>query len=213
MSYTLGVLRDSIAQKWGDANNYALQKRIEYSIIAARATIIQRRYDSTGVMPIQYIERVTCKDIIIVDENECPCGCDNKKSVRSKNRVPKPLVTKDGFNFYFVGRGFKPFSYVPFHQVNDIKHRPFSSQEPFYSYVNGYLYFINLNVLSEFDVAYVPENIVDLLAFGQCNNSDCIQDNEVVLEDSLVEGIEGLLETRRPQIFTGNEDTEITLDD
>lgn len=213
MGQTLAILRDSKAQEWGDGNNYALQKRIEYAIIAARATIIQRRYDSTGIMPVQYVERAKCKDIIIVDEDECPCGCDGKKSVRSKNKIPKPLVTKDGLVTYFVGRGFKPFSYVPFHQVHEIKYRPFSSKEIFYTYLDEYLYFINANVLSEFDTAYVPENIVDFLAFGQCTNSACILDGEVVFEDSLVEGINALLEARRPQLVTGKEDTEITLND
>lgn len=208
----LGILRDSIANKWGNANDYALQKRIENSIISARATIIQRRYDSTKIFPVSLIERVTCEDLVIVSAEECACGCSGQKSLRTERRVPKPLIVKDDSYFNFVGRGTTSFSYVPFYQVQDIQYRRFSVNQIFYSYLDNYIYIINANSLKEVDLAYVPENLLHFLEFGRCEDSDCINKNKVYIEDTLVEGIEALLETRRPQVETGKEDAEVTQD-
>lgn len=208
----LGIFRDSIASKWGFANDYALQKRIETSIISARATIIQRRYDSTKIFPISLIQKVTCESLIQVSDSEC-CACFGKTSLRTSRKVPKPLIVKDDSYFIFVGRGTISFSYVPFHQIQDIPYRRFSKNLIFYSYWDDYVYIINSNALKELDLSYVPENLLAILEFGRCADSDCINKNYIYIEDTLVEGIEALLETRKPLVITGKEDAEITLDD
>lgn len=212
----LGIFRDSIASKWGFANEYSLQKRIENSIFSARATIIQRRYDDTKIFPMSLVERTTCEDLIQVSEEECGCGCDSMpgfKIVRTARKVPKPIIVKDDSYFIFVGRGTKSFSYVPWHQIQDIPSRRFSRNEIFYSYIGGHVYFINSNALKEADFAYVPENLFDFLKFGRCVDSRCIIKDKIYIEDTLVEGIEALLESRKPGITTGKEDSEITLDE
>lgn len=207
----LGIFRDSIASKWGFANDYALQKRIENSIFSARATIIQRSYDSTKIFPVTLIERVTCVDLIQVGTDECACGCGGVKSLRTANPLPNPIIVKDDSYFVFVGRGTTSFSYVPFHQVQDIQYRKFSSRQIFYTFRDNYVYIINANALKEVDFDYVPENIRDFMKFGKCANSNCIDNDYIYIEDTLVEGIEALLETRKPGVETGKEDAEITL--
>ena len=208
----LGILRDSICHKWGDTNNYALQKRAENSIIAARATIIQRRYDSTKIFPVSLIERVKCVDLVIVSEDECPCGCNNIKSLRTSNKVPKPLIVKDDSYFNFVGRGYTSFSYCPFQNVQDIPNRKFSANDIYYTYLDGYIYLIN-SVQKELDLAYVPENLIEFIKFGQAKVSNCIQQDGIYIEDTLIEGIEALLETRKPAILAGKEDAEVEIND
>lgn len=210
----LAVLRDSIANKWGYGNEYVLQKRIEYSIIAARATIIQRRYDSTKIFPQSLIERVRCVDLIIVDEDECSCGCagGRQKVIRTANKVPKPLIVKDDSYFMFVGRGTTSFSYVPFHQIEEIPNRRFSDKLVFYSYSNDYIYIIGAPIKA-LDLSYVPENLFHFLKFGQCSDSDCIRAEKIHIEDSLIEGIEALLESRKPVTAGDKPDSEVTIDD
>lgn len=209
----LGIFRDSIANKWGDGNNYALQKRIENSIISARATIIQRRYDSTKLFPMSLVERVTCQQLIQVEDSECASGCGGVKSLRTLNKVPNPLIVKDDSYFVFVGRGTKSFSYCPFVQVQNIKDRKFSANEIFYTYLKPYVYIINANALKEVDLAYVPENLKHFLKFGLCQTSACLRDTTIYIEDTLVEGIEALLETRKPGIYEDKPEAEITQED
>lgn len=206
----LGIFRDSVANKWGDGNNYALQKRIEHSIISARATIIQRRYDSTKIFPTALVERVTCEDLIIAPD--CTCSTDSGivfKVVRTSRKVPNPLIIKDDSYFVFVGRGTKSFSFVPFHQIQDVPYRRFSDRQIFYSYFNDYVYIIGANALKEIDLAYVPENLIRFLKFGKCQDSGCINKDKIYIEDSLVEGIEALLETRKPIVMSDKSNAEI----
>lgn len=205
----LGVFRDSIANKWGDGNNYSLQKRIENSIISARATIIQRRYDNTKLFPMSLVERVTCQELIQVEDNECATGCGGVKSLRTLNKVPNPLIVKDDSYFVFVGRGTTSFSYCPFHQIQNIPDRKFSSNEIFYSYLKPYVYIINAPALKELDFAYVPENLKHFLKFGICKTSTCLQEKKIYIEDTLVEGIEALLELRKPAIYADKPDAEV----
>lgn len=212
---TLGVLRDMIAHEWGNGNDYTLQKRIEYAIIAARATIIQRRYDSTKIFPQSLIARVKTTRLIQVNETECCKGCSGSLALRTKDKVPKPIIVKDDSYFIYVGSTSqrKAFSYVPFTDVEFIKEREFSSREIFYSYMDNYIYIINANSLKDISIRYVPENPLDLLNFGDCDCDDCPDPDDYYIEESLVEGIQGLLQQRKPQINQEKPNAEIEVNE
>lgn len=202
----LEELRDSIAQDWGQSNNFAVKKRIALGIIASRATIITRRYDQTKILPESLIETVRCIDLVKVEDSECS-SCNGIISIRTKHKVPKPLIFKDNTNFNSVysSNMSDTFSYVKPHLIQFIKDRHFSANEVFYTYMNNYIYVINANSLKDIGIRYVPENPIDLLNFGRCENSSCINDGQIYIEETFIDGIEALMREKRINIE--NEET------
>lgn len=210
----LGTLRDSIAHKWGDGNNYSLQQRIMYGIVSCAAEIKRRAYNSTGRFPETLIKTVKSIPLIIINSEDFPLEDTSYKVRRTTTRIPNPLMTKDNTNFLFVGTTTLAlgWSYVEFQDVQFIKERRFSSREIYYTYDDGYIYTISW-VGKSLKLRFVPENIIDFKNFSTLPNEDTIEDEDIIIEDSLIEGIEGLMEERRFKIETGKEDAEIQINE
>jgi len=210
---TLAKIRDSKASEWGYGNDYAVRKRIEFAIIPARATIIQRRYDQTKIFPESLIQTVRCKDVIQVPEIECCSGSTGYKTVRTKYAVPKPLIVKDDSYFSFVGSSnlFDNFTFVHPSGLKSFRHRKFTDRDIAYTYMDNYLYILNAKSLHSLAFRAVFENPLEARAYGDCEDT-CFIGEDLIIEESLVEGINGLLELRRPKIVTGSE-TEINVDE
>lgn len=206
---TLDQLADSIAIQWGKENDYASIERIKLLIIAARATIIQRRYDQTKIFPQSIIMTLECQHIIKVDAIECGCFSSCGSVWRSEKEIPLPIIVKDDSYFMFVGgiKGVNSFSSIRPEEAQDIKYRRFSSNENFYMYTNNYLYF--LNPLKGFTARFVPENPLDVLKLGTCTIG-CVKEGELILEDSLIEGIKRLLDRDAP--LNLEKTNEVTID-
>jgi hypothetical protein len=208
----LGELRDSIAHKWGDGNNFALQSRIQLAIVAAHATIIERRYPSISRVPDILIKTIRSLDLVRVNAEDFPLGNSSFTILRTVNQIPDPITFKDGSMFSFIGPLTYPrgFSYIPFEQVADIKERRFSSREIFATFYENYILTINYDGY-KIRTRYVPDNIVEFKDFSTPANSDTIDDENIDIPDVLVEGIEALVEERRFKVETGKEDAEINL--
>lgn len=209
MTTTFNALANATALQWGVENDYSSIERIKMFIISGRATMIQRRYDQTKIFPQSIIMTLKCRDIIKVDNEECE-DCFNLHDIklwRSKEKIPLPIIVKDDSYFMFVGKGSRSFSSITPEELQDIKYRKFSSNENFYFYTNGYIYFSKS--LEDFTARFVPENPLDILKLGECN-CGCVEDGELILESSLVEGIAAFLKDKRPLIM--NDKTEVTVD-
>lgn len=207
---TLEQLTQSIALQWGVNDDYASLERIKLRIISARATVIQRRYDQTKIFPQSVIMTLKCQDIIKVSADECDCYSECGFIWRSKNKISKPLIVKDDSYFNFVGdiKGIVSYSNLRPEEVQDIEYRKFSSKQKYYTYNNEYLYFPQ--PLAGFTARYVPENPLDLLGVGSCSGV-CIEDGELIIENSMEDAIIRLMDRDRP---ISNEDNtkEINID-
>lgn len=206
---TLNELTNSYASQWGKENDYITLRRIEKQIISARATVIQRRYDQTKIFPQSVIMTLRCKEVIKVDKEECDCFCEGVTLWRSKQKIPLPIIVKDDSYFMFVGnpQGIISFSSIKAEEVQDIKYRKFSSNQNFYFYTNNYLYFTNS--LNGFTTRFVPENPLDILKLGECD-CGCIEDGEMIIENSLEEPIAIIMANKKPLIL--GEKEEVTID-
>ena len=215
MDTTLSKIRDSKASEWGFTNDYGVRKRIEFAIVPARATIIQRRYDNTKIFPQSLIQTVKCKEVIQVPETECYGGTSGYKAIRTANPVPRPLIVKDDSYFTYVGSTnlFDKFSYVPPSDLLSIRHRKFTDRDIYYTYMDNYIYIINAKSLHNLAIRAVFENPFAVRDFGElASNDTCFLDGDLVIEESLVEGINGLLELRRPKIIS-HDNSEIEIGD
>lgn len=204
---TLSELKASIAVKWGLGEDYPTLRRIELAIIGARGTTIQRRYDQSKRFPQSLVMTVRCTEFIQVEKTECLCLIAGKKTVRTKYKVPKPLLVKDNTEFIFVGSANQEeaFSMILPEDLELTKYRKFSANMPLYTYMNEYIYLPNEPTFKEGAMRYVPENPLELMKFGNCNQHSCIVDGDLVIEDSLIDNIESLVEKKRPQIVDNKE--------
>lgn len=201
----LQFLRDSLAHEWGDPNNIALQRRIEKHIISARATMIQRRYDTTKIFPESLLITFKIDELEKKDPSSCGCNEGFGLFLKTKIRIPKPLIVKDESYFSFVGSsGFEnSFGYIPSHEIDGIIRRKYTSNQVFYTLINDYIYIIgkeNSRGIKSIIVKYIPDNPLELLSLGNCFGS-CFKDGTFYIEESLVEGITSLIKNRMPKII------------
>lgn len=203
----LSELASSVAIEWGLSDNYVTIHRLKLHIIGARATVIQRRYDQSKRFPQSLVMTVRCTDFKQVERTECICILDGKKAVRTVNKVPKPLLVKDSTTFEFVGSANLQESFTELlpSEIQLAEHRRFSLNVIFYSYFDDYLYILNAPSFKEGGLRYVPENPLELLVFGQCDEHECIDDDDLIIEGSLEENILALLSKRKPMILNDSE--------
>lgn len=206
---TLNELANSKALEWGMANDFSTVERIKLFAISGRASIIQRRYDQTKIFPQSIIMTLKCKDVIKVEQDECDScfDCGEVALWRSKDKIPLPIIVRDDSYFMFVGIGPRSFSSIKPEEVQDLQYRKFSGNENFYFYANNYLWFTKAH--KSFTARFVPENPLAILALGECD-CGCIVDGELILEDSLIEGIHSFLKDKMPMIL--KEPNEVTID-
>ena len=185
------------AHEWGFPFDDMLIERIKRVVVPMWATIVQRRYDQTNRFPSALIMTLTCQEIINDD-------CYGQGMKRSKNKIPKPLVTRDKSDFLFVGEryGFKPFAKKTLGDINLQQYKKYTSSDPFYLYLPDYLYFGNIAHLKQFTVSYVPDDPIAFMKLGQVEG-DCIDDGEFsIIDNSLLQGVFSLIDELRPKLLT-----------
>lgn len=203
---TIQEIGEMKAHEWGFPYDQMLIERIKKLVVPSWATIVQRRYDQTNRFPTALVMTLTCVELVVDD-------CYGPKMKRSKNKIPKPLVTRDKSDFLFIGErvGFKPFRKETLGSVSLSQFKKFTSNDPYYLYLPDYLYFGNVSHLKQFSVSYVPDNPIELLKLGDVDG-DCIDDGEFsIVDESLLNGVLSLIEEKRPRILTPDLDTEVDI--
>jgi hypothetical protein len=197
---TLSELAYSTAYEWKLENDHATISRLKLHIISARATSIQRRADTTKRVPQSLIVSVKCEDLISVGESEC-CAIGSKKTYRTRHKVPNPIIFKDENNFYFVGSSNQigPLNELKPSELDQVQDRRFTSNQMYWCYMNKYIYILGANGLKHITIRYIPDNPLLVLEFGDCS-CECLEEGELLIEESLVENIMGLLMARRGEI-------------
>lgn len=196
------------AHEWGFPFDHMLIERVKKLVIPMWATIVQRRYDQTHRFPTALLMTLTCKELITDD-------CYGPTLKRTKDKIPKPLVTRDKSDFFFVGerRGFKPFDKKMLDDVNLQEYKKFTSSNPYYLYLPDYLYFGNTPHLKQVSISYVPDNPVELLKMGEVDG-ECIDDGEFnIVDESLLQGVLSLIEELRPKLLTAHLDPEVDVNE
>ncbi len=207
----LSELAASVAEEWGKTGDYITTRRLERHIISARASTIQRRYDQSKRFPQSLVMTVQCPLLIEVEAAECPCLIPEGVAKRTLSKIPKPILLKDTTIFTFIGSGnfATPFGIVTPEEIQDIKHRRYSNVDIFACYMNEYIYILNQPRIDNIGFRYIPENPLEVNNYFICQSSSCIEDDDLVIEGSLEEGILGILERRRPLILQQNNEIDI----
>lgn len=194
------------AHEWGFPFDHMLIERIKKLVIPMWATIVQRRYDQTNKFPSALLMSVTCEELV-------QDTCDGLTMLRTKNKIPKPLVTRDKSDFLFVGerRHFKPYHRRTLHDMHLLEYNRFTCRDPFYVYLPDYIYIGNAPHQKILTLTYVPNDPTELLNLGKVEG-DCFDGDDFLIDSSLLQGILSLIEEKRPKLLSPELDVEVDIE-
>ena len=213
---TLNKIAASVAHTLGSPYDDYLGQKIKFLAINFRATLLRRAL-AKGDISRPFLTSV-CLPVTCVDVADC-CGGKKalKTALRTVDKVPKPLRTKNIETFYYVGNIDKMTFYgeTTFTDFINQSHLRFTSQEPRYVYLDDYIYVLNppteqLDVILVIDAWEDPTQIEK---FKDCDGKQCYSDDDPFpIGGDMYEALETyLITTLRSGIPT--EDKEIKIND
>ncbi len=196
IGYTVSRVRNGLKGVKEDA---FLTDRYIYSVILKYAKALIRRQDTENkIMRFQSLfEPVPCVDLIEVDKVAACCGGIKSKCIirRTKDRLPTLLEGSYGpiirsvtsLDGSIIVTKTVPTIYTSMANLPSFKY----NTNKYYWYLDGYLYFPNL----EWEGISIEGLWDDNINFIKCNASDCYkrQDDETHFPEYLFAEIEGLV--------------------
>ena len=187
MATTFSNLVDSLAEKLGQSNNYAFKEMLKLDIISARATLIKREYEKSRFYNESLVQTIKCVPMISVNASECNTITGFGKVIRSKYKIPKPLLVKDNTVFLsittpLVNNKRRSITIIRPEEVEFIEFRRFTAKDAFATYENENIYLHNVTNLFNISVRglfenpysvkdYINQNVDEKLC--PCNCEDC----------------------------------------
>lgn len=207
----LTELAESIAIKY-NRNDYEFKEMLKSDIISARATIIKREFEKTNIFNSVLIQTLDCVSLIKVNSVQCSVNVNSDTILRSKNKLPKPLLLKDSTLFISVTTPFLNkkrinLTVIKPEEVEFITYRRFTNNECYVTYENDYLYIHNHKDLPFITIRDVFANPLEVKAFKElskedsnckcdtCNESEdlCFEDDDLIIDETLSEGIKSFI--------------------
>lgn len=183
---------------------------LKSQVIAYDATIRKQLYDK-GVNLSSLEQTIKCVELVKVNSAGCGLGIENDLVLRTKNKIPKPLILKSNNPFKSVynsvtSRNRITIDYLEPEQLEFIDVRRFTSNNIFHTYENDYIYIVNALEkgydLDTISVRSLWDNPLDVRTFAKneslkdcckcddCSNeeSSCFEDDDYIISN-LVEGL------------------------
>ena len=177
---SLNRISDSIMNTLGiDINNYEIKEKIKFEAIQFRALLLRRDLERNPITRnfLQWI----CLELECKDLSDCCEVKSFKTALRTKEKIPVPLRTKDYDSFYYVGdiNKMKAFKETTFDNVQLMKHRRFTSTEPLFVYDN-YVWIFNEPTpnYKYLTIGSIFEDPRQLAELKNCDGSNCYTDDD-----------------------------------
>lgn len=174
---TLNKLAYDLAESVDKDTDYAFVERMKDHVMGYRAMLFRRDQDRGNRLPFEFIQNLGCIDMIEVPSVEC-CGVDLGCSVyRTKDKVPRPVRTKNGSSFSYVGTvdGQNSFSQMSRAETSFRSFDRFRGAAEFFVYENGHIYVFNTKP-EKILVKGVFSDPRDIKQMGYCEE-ECFDDD------------------------------------
>lgn len=185
---TLTEEKDSIAYYVGKPNDNILKEAIKYSILNNLAILLRREYDKNKRFRNSALYTLNCVDLEQVNSTDC-CSIDlGCKILKTSIKIPRPVIVKDLPDFNYVGgidlNKARRIDYIMPSEIEWFKHRTYTKDFVYYTYMNDYIYIFNTLALKAIKLIYTPANPSDLFSLG-CSG-DCFDlDSDVIIDADL----------------------------
>ncbi len=213
-----------IAKLKGKEDDSAFIDLLKSQIISYDA-IIRRQQHDKGINLSSLEQTIKCVELIKVNSASCGLGVENDLVLRTKERLPKPIILKSNTPFKSVynsvtSKNRITIDYLTPEELEFIDVRRFTSGSVFHIYENDYLYIVNALEkgydLESVSIRALWDNPLEVRTFAKsellkecckcdgCENeeSNCFLNDDYVISNV----VEGLLLS----FFMGNDNNNKT---
>jgi len=165
--------------------------RVQFNVLHYRSMFIRRDLQKNGFFAPHFIQRIGGLATKSIDQSEVYQLDIGKNVTRSIEPIPSVVRLNNRSAFFYVGSVDKmvSYSYIAPREIPYMKYNQYSKRMPRYTYLNGYLYFINVNP-EKVTVEAAFQDPTQLASYlddsGQLAYTD---DSEFPLPDDMIEGI------------------------
>lgn len=204
---------DSISYFAGKPNDNILKEAIKLSIVNSLSMLLRREYDKTKRFRSSAIYTLKCVDLKSVASTDC-CGVDlGCKVLKTTIKIPRPIMVKDNPDFGYVGgidlANAKSISYIMPSELEWFKYKKFGKKLPYFTYMNDYIYLLNIKGVKSLKIIYSPANPLDVFKLD-CNK-DCFDlESDVIIDADLAALIRPLV-YQEIGLVPNKEENEITV--
>lgn len=187
---TLNKLAYDLAETVDRENDYAFVRRMKDHVIAYRSLFFRRDQSRGNRLPVEFIQDLGCLDMKKVPSVEC-CGIDLGCTIyRTVEKVPRPIRTKIGEAFTYVGTidGKNPFTQSTRVEASFRSFDRFRNVSEFYVYENGYIYVFNVKP-DKISVKGVFADPREVTAMGYCEVECFDDDSEFPMAEDMAPGL------------------------
>lgn len=162
-----------------DINNYEILEKIKFEAIQFRALLLRRDLEKNPITRnfLQWI----CLELVCTDLSDCCSVKSFITALRTVDKLPIPLRTKDYDSFYYVGNINKmiPFKETTFDNINLMQFRRFTSANPLFVY-DSYVYIFNPPTpnYKNITIGSIFEDPRQLAQLKNCDGTDCYTDDD-----------------------------------
>lgn len=144
----LSDLANFIAKKQGISEDLIAVDLLKHQILAYNAVVIKQQHGKDGFTAESLAQTIKCVSVNKVNVAACGLGIDGQFVLRTKSKLPKPLLLKKRVPFISVYNSITSsnrvnIDYISPEELEFIKDRRFSKNNLFYTYENDYIYLIN----------------------------------------------------------------------
>jgi hypothetical protein len=174
-------------------------RHVLYNINIQRELWLNNEYNKPGrSIDSSIIQPLGCAELITADEAECCNVISNCKILRTKEKIPQPVVFNDGIELRVgpnkltnIAFSLKGINEIPF-----VRYNKYAKNMMYCFYYNNYLYFIgdndSDNMIDSVKIWGVFSDPEEAATFNNCEGTNCFSyDDEYPIKGKLIPYIVG----------------------
>ncbi len=210
MGFSKNQIISILAERQGRPYDIVLWNEISDMIDYWGATIVKQTLNK-DIKLDRYFLQSFVMPLTKVSKIECPIqyGC----TLRTTDKVPNPIHSTNTIFNYVGSADFEiAYSQTYQHQLKFYKHRPYTSHNPAYIYIDGYIYIINNDIIRYIGVQEITTDFKALKNFKCNESSNCYSDDDILYyPDGIVQQIIELISAKEFNRLIPEDKKEVPL--
>lgn len=193
MQTTLRHLIDTLSGKLNTIGDFKAEKVLEVEILSAFSVIVKREYEKTRIFNEALVQTLFSVPLVEIESNEIE-SLDCDKLLRTKTKIPIPLVLKDGTTLFksittnILSSKVINIALIGLEAIGYLGCTRFSKKATVATWDNGFIYIHNNLDLKHITVKGLFSNPYEVRAFKEENDTSFLnaQDTNFTEEGELI---------------------------